>query len=76
MTMAVPAKRGMTRKQRRLVLIGLAGIVLAVAAGLVLYAMTDRIVFFTAPSELAAKPPPPGCSACPRPRPRISPQPR
>ena len=60
MTMAVPAKRGMTRKQRRLVLIGLAGIVLAVAAGLVLYAMTDRIVFFTAPSELAAKPPPPG----------------
>jgi cytochrome c-type biogenesis protein CcmE len=60
MTMAATAKRGMTRKQRRLVLIGLAGAVLAVAAGLVLYAMTDRIVFFTAPSEFVAHPSPPG----------------
>jgi len=60
MTMAATARRGMTRKQRRLVLIGLAGAVLALAAGLMLYAMSDRIVFFTAPSEFAAKPPPPG----------------
>jgi cytochrome c-type biogenesis protein CcmE len=50
----------MTRKQRRLTLIGLAGIVLAVAAGLILYALTDRIVFFNSPSDLAAKPLPDG----------------
>jgi len=60
MTMAVPVRRGMTRKQRRLTLIGLAGLVLAIAAGLVLYAMTDRIVFFNSPSDLAAHPSPPG----------------
>jgi cytochrome c-type biogenesis protein CcmE len=60
MTMAVPAHRGMTRKQRRLTLIGLAGLVLALAAGLVLYAMTDRIVFFNSPSDLVEKPVPPG----------------
>ena len=47
-------KKGMTRKQRRLTLIALAGVVLAIAAGLVLYAMTDRIVFFNAPSDFAA----------------------
>jgi cytochrome c-type biogenesis protein CcmE len=50
----------MTRKQRRLTLIGLAGLVLAIAAGLVLYAMTDRIVFFNSPSDLASHPSPPG----------------
>jgi cytochrome c-type biogenesis protein CcmE len=50
----------MTRKQRRLTLIGLAGAVLAIAAGLVLYAMTDRIVFFNSPSDFAANPSPPG----------------
>jgi cytochrome c-type biogenesis protein CcmE len=50
----------MTRKQRRLTLIGLAGAVLAIAAGLVLYAMTDRIVFFNSPSDFAAHPSPPG----------------
>jgi len=50
----------MTRKQRRLTLIGLAGAVLAVAAGLVLYAMTDRIVFFNSPSDIASHPSPPG----------------
>jgi cytochrome c-type biogenesis protein CcmE len=46
----------MTRKQRRLTLIGLAGAVLAVAAALVLYALTDRITFFSSPSDLAANP--------------------
>jgi cytochrome c-type biogenesis protein CcmE len=50
----------MTRKQRRLTLIGLAGAVLAVAAGLVLYALTDRIVFFNSPSDIRASAPAPG----------------
>ncbi len=42
----------MTRKQRRLTLIGVAGLVLAVAAGLVLFALSDRIVFFNSPSDI------------------------
>lgn len=50
----------MTRKQRRLTLIGLAGVVLVVAAGLVLYALSDRIVFFNSPSDILAKAPAPG----------------
>lgn len=50
----------MTRKQRRLTLIGTAGAVLAVAAALVLYAMSDRIVFFNSPSDLAANAAPAG----------------
>ena len=45
----------MTRRQRRLILIGLAGIVLTVAVGLVLYGLTDRIVFFNSPSDVIAK---------------------
>jgi cytochrome c-type biogenesis protein CcmE len=49
-----------TRRQRRLTLIGLAGIVLAVAAGLVLYALSDRIVFFNSPSDIRANAPAPG----------------
>jgi cytochrome c-type biogenesis protein CcmE len=44
----------MTRKQRRLTLIGAAGLVLAVAAGLILYALTDRIVFFNSPTDVLA----------------------
>jgi cytochrome c-type biogenesis protein CcmE len=43
----------MTRKQRRLVLIGGAGAVLAIALGLVLSAMKDSIVFFHSPTEVA-----------------------
>ncbi|MFE1600059.1 cytochrome c maturation protein CcmE [Methylobacterium sp. ID0610] len=43
----------MTRKQRRLVLIGVCGAVLAVALGLVLWAMRGTIVFFRSPSEIA-----------------------
>lgn len=50
----------MTRKQRRLTLIGLAGVVLAAAAGLVLFALDDQIVFFYSPTDLAAKPVEPG----------------
>jgi cytochrome c-type biogenesis protein CcmE len=45
----------MTRKQRRLTLIGTAGAVLALALGLVLFAMSDTIVFFNAPSDIQAK---------------------
>jgi cytochrome c-type biogenesis protein CcmE len=42
------------RKQNRLIIIGAAGVVLAVAAGLSLYAMNDKIVFFKSPSDIAA----------------------
>lgn len=45
----------MTRKQRRLSLIGTAVGVLALALGMVLYAMRDTIVFFYPPSEIATK---------------------
>lgn len=50
-----PAKRRMTRKQRRLGMIAAAGAVLALAAGLVLFAMRDSIVFFYGPTEIAEK---------------------
>ncbi len=45
----------LTRKQKRLAVIASLGVVLAAAAGLVLYALNDQIVFFYAPSELDAK---------------------
>jgi cytochrome c-type biogenesis protein CcmE len=50
----------LTRKGRRLAIIGTAGLVLAVAAGLVLFALRDSIVFFYGPTELAEKAPAPG----------------
>ncbi|HWM49138.1 MAG TPA: cytochrome c maturation protein CcmE [Xanthobacteraceae bacterium] len=50
----------MTRKQRRLTMIGAAGIVLVVAAGLVLGALRDSIVFFNSPTDLTEKHVPPG----------------
>lgn len=43
----------MTRKQKRLTVIGLAGLVLATAVGLVLFALNDEITFFTSPTDLA-----------------------
>jgi cytochrome c-type biogenesis protein CcmE len=43
----------MTRKQRRLTLIGAALSVLALAAGLVLYGLRDSIVFFSTPATVA-----------------------
>lgn len=43
----------MTRKQRRLILIGASVGVLALAVGLVLGAMRDAIVFFHSPTEVA-----------------------
>src|ERR1700761_9259270 len=45
----------MTRKRRRLVLIGSALCVLAVAVGLMLNAFRDSIVFFNSPSDVAEK---------------------
>jgi cytochrome c-type biogenesis protein CcmE len=45
----------MTRKQRRASLIIGGIVVLSVALGLVLYALTDTIVFFRTPSEVAEK---------------------
>lgn len=45
----------MTRKQRRLILIGASLSVLAVAAALVLNALRDSIVFFNSPTDLAEK---------------------
>ena len=50
----------MTRKQRRLVLIGSSLAVLAIAAALVLGALRDSIVFFNSPTEVAEKIIPPG----------------
>lgn len=50
----------MRRKQRRLVLIALCGVVLSAAAALVLYGLSGEIVFFRTPAELAGKPPSPG----------------
>ncbi|PLX39076.1 MAG: cytochrome c maturation protein CcmE [Hyphomicrobiales bacterium] len=45
----------MSRKQRRLTLIGMAGLVVAVAVGLVLFALEDQIVFFQSPTDVATK---------------------
>lgn len=45
----------MTRKKRRLLLIGLALAVLGTAAGLVLFAMRDTIVFFHGPTDIIEK---------------------
>jgi cytochrome c-type biogenesis protein CcmE len=45
----------MTRKQRRLILIGASVGVLAVATALVLGALRDSIVFFSSPTDLVEK---------------------
>jgi cytochrome c-type biogenesis protein CcmE len=45
----------MTRKQRRLVLIGIGLGVVALAAALVLSALRDSIVFFNSPTDIAEK---------------------
>ncbi|WP_181707902.1 cytochrome c maturation protein CcmE [Chthonobacter rhizosphaerae] len=43
----------MTRKTRRLTLIGVVGVVLAAAMGLVLYAMSGQIALFKTPTDVA-----------------------
>ena len=50
----------MTRKQRRMVMIASAGTVLAFAIGLVLFALSDQIVFFRTPTDVVAKTVDPG----------------
>jgi cytochrome c-type biogenesis protein CcmE len=50
----------LTRRGRRLALIAAALAVVGVAAGLSLYALSDSIVFFLSPSEVAAKAVAPG----------------
>jgi cytochrome c-type biogenesis protein CcmE len=45
----------MTRKQRRLALIATAGSILVLAAGLVLGALRDSIVFFNSPTDVIDK---------------------
>jgi cytochrome c-type biogenesis protein CcmE len=57
---AIAEPRRMTRKQRRLILIGAALAVLGLAAGLVLYAFNDSIVFFRTPSDIVEKAVQPG----------------
>ncbi|MCJ2066737.1 cytochrome c maturation protein CcmE [Methylobacterium sp. J-088] len=43
----------MTRKSRRLILIAACGSVLALAVGLILFAMSGSIVFFRSPTDIA-----------------------
>jgi cytochrome c-type biogenesis protein CcmE len=50
----------MTRKQRRLVLIGAGLGVLALSVGLVLVAMRDSVVFFNSPTDVVEKKVAPG----------------
>ena len=54
----------MTRKQRRLTMIASAGVVLAVAAGLVLFALRDQIVFFYSPTRARREGAAAGTRAC------------
>ena len=54
-TRPVPSRRRLGRKQKRLLIIGGIGLVLVIALGLVLTALSDQIVFFYTPSEVAAK---------------------
>jgi cytochrome c-type biogenesis protein CcmE len=44
----------MTRKGRRLMMIGSGLAILSVAAGLVLFSLSDTVVFFRAPSDVAS----------------------
>lgn len=50
--------RRMGRKQRRMIIIALAGTVLVAAMALILVAMSGRITFFNSPSDILANPPP------------------
>lgn len=48
----------MTRKKRRMTLIGVGAVLIAGAAALVSFAFQDAIAFFKTPTEIAADPPP------------------
>ena len=52
---ATARRRGMTRKQKRLAVIGGLAVVLAIATALVLTALREQIVFFYSPSDIAAR---------------------
>jgi cytochrome c-type biogenesis protein CcmE len=45
----------MTRRQRRLTIIGVIGVILVAAAGLTLWGLSDRIMFFNSPTEILAQ---------------------
>jgi cytochrome c-type biogenesis protein CcmE len=61
MTMPSAARRkGWSRKQKRLAVIAGLGVVLALAATLVLTALRDQIVFFYSPSEIQSRAVEPG----------------
>ena len=60
MTMPANARRGMTRKQKRLAVIAGLAVVVAIATALVLTALRDQIVFFYAPSDVIAREVAPG----------------
>ena len=45
----------MTRRNRRLTIIGVSGVLLALATALVLTGLRDSIVYFYSPTEIAAK---------------------
>ncbi|MBR0823619.1 cytochrome c maturation protein CcmE [Bradyrhizobium liaoningense] len=47
----------MTRKRRRLAIISAAGFTLAIAVGLILFALRDSVVFFYGPTEMAEEAP-------------------
>ena len=50
----------MTRKGGRLAIINAAGFTLAIAVGLILFALRESIVFFYGPTEMAERAPPRG----------------
>ncbi|MBS1168878.1 MAG: ccmE [Proteobacteria bacterium] len=50
----------MTRKTRRLILIGTVGAILATAIGLVLFALSGQITLYKTPSEIVEQPMPEG----------------
>ena len=62
MTATIIRRRVSSKKRRRLATIAGLGSVLALAAGLVLYALQDQIVFFYSPAELQERHLAPGTS--------------
>jgi cytochrome c-type biogenesis protein CcmE len=53
--MTTTSKKGLTRKQKRLVMIAGLGVVLSFAAFLIFTALRDKIVFFYTPTEIMEK---------------------
>ena len=54
-TATIARRRGLGRKQKRLLIIGGIGLVLAVALALILTALSGQMVYFYTPSEALAK---------------------